>query len=255
MAVVITITNEKGGVSKTTTTRHLAHFLGAAGKRVLVIDNDPQGSLTKYYGHNPDEIRAGHGTLEKVYLEEKTFEEIIIPINVYENLAPASKGLADASVSLVKHPDGNGALEWWLRSIKDQFDVILIDNGPSLDVLTLNALSASDYVLIPTKTDLMSIDGIPKLLETVEIVRRRNPKLAVLGVVPTIFHQGYTADTEALAALSSECAKHGITVFEPIPAATAYDRAFPKAKAVFELEPSAAGRGEYERLSKVISDL
>lgn len=255
MAVVITITNQKGGVSKTTTTRHLAHFLAAASKRVLVIDNDPQASLTRYYGYNPEEVRAGHGTLEQAYLEKKTLEEIIIPHSVYENIAPGSLGLADAAIALLQDEDPNGALKWAMKDIKNQFDVILIDNGPSLDKLGLNALNASDYVLIPTKTDMLSIDGIGKLVGTVSKMRRANPDLQILGVVPTIYHHGRVADEGALQELRSGASQAGIRVFDPIPAATAYDRAFPEGKAVFEIDPNAAGRLEYQRLADVISNL
>lgn len=256
MAVVITITNEKGGVSKTTTTRHLAYFLAQAKKRVLVIDNDPQASLTRYYGFQPDEITAGgHGALDQAYTEEKSIEEIIIPIDVYENLAPGSRGLASVGPALDKSGDSEGALLWALKSVQDQFDVILIDNGPTLDKLCLNALTASNYVLIPTKTDMLSMDGIGKLANTVRIVQRRKPDLKILGVVPTIYHRGRVADDQALAALREAGHAQGIRIFDPIPAATAYDRAFPEAKPVFELDPNAAGRIEYQRLADVIIEL
>lgn len=255
MAVIITIANQKGGVSKTTTTRHLAYFLGLAGRRVLSIDNDPQASLTKYYGYNPDEVRSLYGTIDQVYLEEKKLAEVLINHNVQESLAPASTDLAEAAARLIHEVDGNGALSWALKDVTEQFDVVLIDCGPSLDRLFINAMMASDFILVPAKTDGLSIDGIGKLVDTMGKVRRGNPKLDILGVLPTIYHRGNIADEAALNKLRNEAGGAGVRIFDPIPAATAYDRAFPEAKPVFELEPNTAGRVEYEALAEVINSL
>lgn len=255
MTIVITIANQKGGVSKTTTTRHLAYFLGRLGKRVLVIDNDHQGNLTQYFGYNPVEIDATTGTMFHIYTEERTFKDIVIGCSDNVKLAPASLSLAEAGARLVFEVDSNGVLRNALEKVRDEFDVVLIDCGPNLERLLINALSASQYVLIPVKTDAMSISGIGALVQTIVKVRRQNPNLEILGVLPTIYHRQRVADNQALDSLKEQATGAGVRVFDPIPSATNYDRAAAEHKPVFELFPDTPGREEYNALANVISNL
>jgi chromosome partitioning protein len=255
MTAVITIANQKGGVSKTTTTRHLAYFLEQRGKRVLAIDNDHQGNLTQYFGYNPIEVDATTGSMFHVYIEERPLRDIILGIGETVKLAPASLSLAEAGARLALEIDSNGALRHALKDLLPEFDVVLIDCGPNLERLLINALMASLYVLIPTKTDALSTSGIPALVQTVTKVRRQNPALQILGVLPTIYHRGRTADDAALRDLQEQAAAAGVRVFSPIPAATNYDKAAAEQRPVFELFPETAGRREYEELAEVISNL
>lgn len=255
MAAVITIANQKGGVSKTTTTRHLTYFLERMGKRVLVIDNDHQGNLTQYFGYNPVEKDEVNGSMYHVYTGERGIKEIAIGYSPLVKVAPASLTLAEAGAQLAFEVDVNGMLKHALADVHGEFDVILIDCGPNLERLLINALMASQYVLIPTKTDSMSISGIGALVTTIAKVRRANPALTILGVLPTIYHRGRQADEKALSTLTEQAEGAGVRVFNPIPAATNYDKAADEKKPVFELFPETPGRKEYEDLAEVISSL
>jgi len=255
MAAIITIANQKGGVSKTTTTRHLAYFLEQRGKRVLVIDNDHQGNLTQYFGYNPVHEDEVNGSMYHVYTGERGIKQIAIGFSPLIKVAPASLSLAEAGAQLAFEVDVNGMLKHALVEVRDDFDVVLIDCGPNLERLLINALMASQYVLIPTKTDAMSTSGIPALVTTISKVRRANPALGILGVLPTIYHRGRTADESALQSLRDQASQAGVRVFEPIPAATNYDKAAAEQRPVFELFPDTPGKAEYEHLAEVICDL
>jgi chromosome partitioning protein len=166
MTAVITIANQKGGVSKTTTTRHLAYFLEQRKQRVLVIDNDHQGNLTQYFGYDPMAEDEVNGSMFHVYTGERGIREIAIGFSQYIKVAPASLSLAEAGAKLAFEVDVNGMLKNALAEVIDDFDVVLIDCGPNLERLLINALVASQYVLIPTKTDAMSTSGIAALVQT-----------------------------------------------------------------------------------------
>ena len=254
MATVITIANQKGGVAKTTTTRHLGYFLDQAGVKTLIIDNDHQANLTQYFGLDPIECE-NQGTMYDVIIGRRTLSEVIVKVSENVHVAPSSLSLAEAGARLIHETDVNGVLKQALRSIQDDYDVVLIDCGPNLERLLINALVASKLVLIPTKTDSLSISGIPALMQTVQKVRTGslNPSLELLGVLPTIYHQGRQADEKALGRLRDEALGANIRVFDPIPAATNYDKAADLQKSVFEIYPETAGKSEYEYLAGVIS--
>ncbi len=255
MAAIITIANQKGGVSKTTTARHLAYFLEQMNQRVLVIDNDHQGNLTQYFGYDPIKVDETTGSMFHVYSEGRPLRDVIIGTNGHVKIAPAALSLAEAGARLAFEVDSNGVLKHALKAVENEFDVVLIDCGPNLERLLINALMASQYVLIPSKTDAMSSSGIPALAQTITKVRRSNPALQILGVLPTIYHRGRTADEAALANLQEQAAGAGIRVFDPIAAATNYDKAAAECRPVFEIYPDTPGRQEYEKLAEVICDL
>lgn len=255
MTAVITIANQKGGVSKTTTARHLAYFLAQMERRVLVIDNDHQGNLTQYFGYDPMALDGTTGTMFHVYTGEKPIRDVIIGCGPHVKLAPSSLSLAEAGARLAFETDVNGVLKHALAEVLPEFDIVLIDCGPNLERLLINALFASQHVLIPTKTDAMSTSGISALVQTIVKVRRANPSLEVLGVLPTIYHRGRTADEGALQNLREQAAAAQVPVFDAIPAATNYDKAAAEQRPVFELFPDTAGRAEYTKLAEVISAL
>lgn len=255
MAVVITIANQKGGVSKTTTTRHLAYFLAQQNKRVLVIDNDHQGNLTQYFGYDPVHVDRDCGSMFHVYTEARPLDDVLIGVQPGVKLAPAALSLAEAGARLAFEVNVNGVLKHALREVVADYDVVLIDCGPNLERLLVNALMASHYVLIPAKTDAMSISGIAALVQSIVKVQQGNPALKILGVLPTIYHRGYNADETALQNLRDQAGQAGVRVFDPIPAATNYDKAAAERKPVFELFPDTPGRAEYLALTEVISSL
>ncbi len=256
MATIITIANQKGGVAKTTSTRHLAYFLDLAGCKTLVIDNDHQANLTQYFGLDPIECEEAHGSMYHVITGAKTIRDVMVQVNERVFVVPAALSLAEAGARLIHETDVNGVLKAALREVAGEFDVILIDCGPNLERLLINALVASQWVIVPVKTDSLSISGIPALVSTITKVRASmNPTLQLLGVLPTIYHPGRQADEKALGRLRDEAKAAGISVFDPIPAATNYDKAADLQKPVFEVFPETPGREEYELLAQLIKVL
>lgn len=255
MPTILTIANQKGGVAKTTTARHLAYFLERLGARVLVVDNDHQANLTQYFGLDPVALDASTGSMYHVIAEGKPLSQILQRMSDRVCVAPSSLSLAEAGARLIHETDVNGVLRHALGPVVSAFEVVLIDCGPNLERLLINALVASRWVLIPTKTDSLSISGIPALIETIMKVRRVNPVLDILGVLPTIYHHGRNADEKALARLREEAGEANVRVFQPIPAATNYDKAADLQQPVFQSFPDTAGRAEYQALAEVIISL
>lgn len=254
MATIVTIANQKGGVAKTTTTRHLAYFLEGLGCKTLVVDNDHQANLTQYFGLDPIECEETRGSMYHVVTGSKSIADVMVQVSEQLYVAPSSLTLAEAGARLIHETDVNGVLKSALRAVQNDFRVILIDCGPNLERLLINALVASRWVLVPTKTDSLSISGIPALVNTIGKVRSSmNPTLELLGVLPTIYHAGRQADEKALARLREEAGQVGVRVFNPIPAATNYDKAADLQKPVFEVFPDTPGREEYEELAALIS--
>lgn len=256
MATVITIANQKGGVAKTTTTRHLAYFLDQLGHKTLVIDNDHQANLTQYFGLDPIECEERAGSMYHVVTGAKKITDVMVKVSEHLYVVPSALSLAEAGARLIHETDVNGVLKAALREVQDDFEVILIDCGPNLERLLINALVASRWVIVPTKTDSLSISGIPALVSTINKVRASmNPTLELLGVLPTIYHPGRQADEKALARLREEAGSAGVRIFDPIPAATNYDKAADLQRPVFEVYPETPGRQEYEVLATLITCL
>jgi chromosome partitioning protein len=223
MAVTIAIANQKGGVAKTTTTFHLAHALERRGRRVLMVDDDPQASLTVYAGHDPRQLEAADRTLHALMFDRHPADKVLIEGR--PTLLPASIRLASAESELVAAWNGASIIRDKLQPLHDRFDVILIDCSPSLGLLTVNALAAANKVLVPVKTDYLSIMGVSLLFDTVERIQTRlNPGLSVLGLLPTIHDVRNRHDREALEELTAAMGdKHH--VFAPVRRTTAFDRA------------------------------
>lgn len=185
MTRVISIVNQKGGVGKTTSTVNIAAALSALGKKVLVVDLDPQGNLSQSIGINADIMQ---NTVYQLLREIATFDEV-----VYENkkfdVIPANIGLSAAELELAGIAGREFLLKEGLDQIeKDKYDFILIDCSPSLGVLTLNALVASKEVFIPVQTQYLSMQGISQLIKTIEMVKDRlNKNIKVSGVILTMY--------------------------------------------------------------------
>jgi chromosome partitioning protein len=209
---IIACANQKGGVGKTTTVVNLAAYLARAGERVLVVDLDPQGNATSGFGIDRSRVSV---SLDDVVLGDTPLSEAIVPTNVERcHLAPAAVALAGAEVELASAQQRERRLKRVLGPSTGEYDYILLDCPPSLGLLTVNALTAADSVLIPTQCEYYALEGLSQLIATLNLVRDNlNPSLAIKGVVLTM----YDARTNLSADVAAEVRKHlGDAVFETI---------------------------------------
>jgi chromosome partitioning protein len=253
MATVIAVANQKGGVGKTTTTINLAQVLAVKGKRVLAVDADPQASLTLYFGHDPDALEEEERTLYFSVINGKPLGALVLPGN--PALIPASIRLANAEPELQGHSlkIPQLVLRNRLKEIRNAYDVILVDCMPSLSMLTVNALSAADLVLIPSATEYLASKGIRLLLSTIEKVQEGlNPGLAVLGVLPTQYDRRTRHDQVVLEGVQSGMTNLGVRVFEPVPASTIFNEASRERTPTVVRDPDSPGAQSYYKLADEI---
>lgn len=195
MATVISVTNQKGGVGKTTTAVNLAYYLAKSGKKTLLIDFDPQGNATSGLGFNKQALTA---TMAEVIVGEIPLSQVIIPTK-YKNLsiAPSTPILANTEVQLAQADRRFSRLKAAIEAAEIDYDVIIIDSPPSLSLLTVNGLIAAKYVLLPVQAEFYALEGLGQLLETMKLVRKgMNPTLELLGVLPTMVDSRTTLSTQ-----------------------------------------------------------
>ena len=186
MGRTIVIANQKGGVGKTTTSINLSAALAEQGQKVLVIDMDPQGNTTSGLGVEKDEVE---NTVYELLLGECTIQECMQK-EIFENLSilPANINLAGAEIELISAENKEYLLKNALDEVKDQYDFIIIDCPPSLSMLTINAMTTADSVLVPIQCEYYALEGLSQLIHTVELVKERlNPVLEIEGVVFTMY--------------------------------------------------------------------
>lgn len=213
MSTVIAVTNQKGGVGKTTSAVNIAYFLAKAGKNTLLIDFDPQGNATSGLGVDKQKLEA---TMSEVLLEKVALNDVIIATKHKKLfLAPSTPHLANTEVELAKAERRFTRLKSAINSIEG-YDVIIIDCPPSLSLLTVNGLIAASSVLLPVQAEFYALEGLGQLLETMKLVRKNmNPGLELLGVLPTMMDNRTTLSSQVL----EEIKKHfpGKVFEHPIP--------------------------------------
>lgn len=186
MGRTIAIANQKGGVGKTTTAINLSACLAEKGEKVLAVDMDPQGNMTSGLGVDKDSVE---NTIYNLIIGESKMEEVLIK-DVLENLdiIPTNIDLSGAEIELLDVEEKEYIVRNEIDKIKDNYDFIIIDCPPSLSMLTINAMTTADSVLVPIQCEYYALEGLSQLIHTVELVRDRlNPKLTIEGVVFTMY--------------------------------------------------------------------
>ena len=186
MGKIVSIANQKGGVGKTTTSINLSTILAKKGKKVLMIDADPQGNASSGVGVDREEIEL---STYDILINESTFENVVKKTNIKSlDLCPSNINLAGAEVELVSVISREHRLKEKLETVKDNYDFIIIDCPPSLGLITLNAFTASDSVLIPVQCEYYALEGLGQLLNTISLVKKHlNKDIEIEGALLTMY--------------------------------------------------------------------
>jgi chromosome partitioning protein len=248
VAKIIVFANQKGGVGKTTTAVNLGAYLAASGRRVLIVDFDPQGNASSSVGAKKD----GLGIYEAMTGSAET-AAVIQPCPDAANLSiiPASVNLAGATVELVDQPEREFFLRRALETVRGRFDFVFIDCPPSLGILTLNGLAAADSVIIPLQCEYLALEGLSLLLQTINRVQKGvNPRLAVGGILFTMY--------DARTRLAQEVVQEVTGYFKEkvfrtiIPRNVRLGEAPSFAKPINRYDPDCIGAKSYEKLAEEV---
>ncbi|MBQ3318772.1 ParA family protein [Candidatus Saccharibacteria bacterium] len=236
MAKIICITNQKGGVGKTTTAVNVSYYLAKSKFRVLLIDIDPQGNSTSGLGIDKSTLKK---SMTELMVDQASFSEIIVKTK-YKNLdlAPTTPELSNAEVEMTKLDSRFTILKKRLKFIQDSYDYIIIDSPPSLSLLTVNAMISSNFLLLPVQTEFYALEGVAQLLESMKLVKKVNPDLKLLGVVATMFDRRTSLSTRVLAEIQKYFKSK---VFETV---------IPRNVRIAEAPSHAVPVGDYDHFSK-----
>ena len=246
MGRVISFANQKGGVAKTTTTLNLGVALAEQNLRVLLCDLDPQGNLTMSQGLNPDTIER---SMFDVLVHRLPIQEVIHHTEV--DLAVSSIDLAGAELALSSMIGRERALEKAIAPVRDSYDYVLIDTPPSLGLLTINALVASNGVIVPVQCEYLSLRGLVQLENTLSMIRENlNPDVGIEGILPTMYDSRTLHSREAVEILQEN---FGDLVFDTkIKKTVRYAEAPVKGTSVLKYDPSGGAAQAYRDLAKEV---
>src|SRR4051812_2326522 len=244
MPLTFAVANQKGGVAKTTTVHALGAALAEQGRRVLLVDLEPQGCLTFSLGIDPNDLPR---SLHDVFVHRTSAAEVLLKVGDL-HLLPATIELAGAEMHLLTRAGREYALARALDPIKGDYDIVLIDCPPSLGVLTINGLTAADEVLVPLQCETLSHRGVGQLLETIEDVKSfTNPGLRVRGVVATMFDARTRLGREVLDDVKT---KYELELLEPpVPKSVRVAEAPGKGRSVLEHAGRSASAEAYRNLA------
>ena len=256
MCKVIAIANQKGGVGKTTTTVNLGIGLARKGKRVVLIDADPQGSMTVSLGiDEPDKIEysLANVLMDVVNEEEIDYAKIILKHEENIDFIPANIELAGLEVSMVNVMSRELVMKRFISNIKENYDYILIDCMPSLGQLTINALAAADSVIIPVQAQYLSLKGLEQLYDTCRKIRTQiNPDLKIEGILPTMVDNRTNYAREVTAKLRENYGS-GMKVFQTeIPHSVRAAETSAEGKSIFAHDPKGKVAAAYEQFTREV---
>ncbi|MBE6702454.1 MAG: ParA family protein [Ruminococcaceae bacterium] len=251
MGCIVALANQKGGVGKTTSAVNIAASLGILGKKVLLIDLDPQGSATSSLGVSKKTLRFSAADL---LISGCTFDSVRLRTSFKGlDLIPANVSLAATEFDLIETEGGEAALRRALAAVRDQYDLIVLDCPPSLGMLTVNAMVASDGVIIPMQCEFFALEGLVQLMTTIKQLRRRyNPRLAIVGILATMFNNKMELATDVLAELKryypDQVFETAITRHERLSEAPGFGMP------VYYHDKNSPGAAEYLRVAKELLD-
>lgn len=249
-ATIIALANQKGGVAKTTSVASLGAAFAEHGRRVLLVDLDPQACLTFSLGVDPDLVEA---SIHDVLTGSTTVREVITPCEDGVDLVPSSIDLAGAEAFLLSRPAREYVLKGELDTVRKDYDVILLDCSPSLGVLTLNALTAANGLIIPMPCEMLSHRGVGQLLDTVRDVKKiLNKKLRVIGILPTLYDGRSTHSREVLEDVGE---RYELPVLmPPIPKTVRFAEAPAVGRSILSTARTSKGAAAYREVAASLLD-
>ena len=254
MSVIISIVNQKGGVAKTTTAINVAAVLGNIGKKVLLVDLDPQGNATAGLGIFGGAKRDLEYTTYDVIMGEVRPAQAIISTK-FKNLSlmPSTQALAEAEIRLLRFENKNLQLKKALLQIRDDYDIIIIDCLPSLGVLALNGLNACDRLIIPMQCEPYSLEGVAELIATVKRVKKSsNRNLQIMGIAFTMVDSKLKVNREVMRAIKSKFAED-IFFHTEIPRNVKLTEAPSHGEPIMYYDPTSKGAEAYGKLAREIA--